>query len=166
MGATSSYFSKEELESYEACTCLLAGEVEVLYTRFRNLEGRRDGARKGDAAGQPDNVEGGKVDGREGIKVKLEKLLEEPELRNNPFRVRLCQVFSTEPVGSPTWGDLSFDEFVDLFNCECSARAASFRRCPLLPALLALNPPRVHSTRRPVQTLLRQRQDADVLPSV
>lgn len=57
------------------------------------------------------------MDGREGIKVKLEKLLEEPELRNNPFRVRLCQIFSTEPVGSPTWGDLSFDEFVDLFNC-------------------------------------------------
>lgn len=156
MGATSSYFSKEELESYEACTCLLSGEVEVLYDRFRKLGGRRDGARKGDMVGQPDNVEGGRVDGRQGIKVKLEKLIEEPELKNNPFRLRLCQVFSTEPVGSPTWGDLSFDEFVDLFNCECSARPPCFLRCPLLLVLPSLKHRRVHSTSRPVQTLLRQ----------
>ena len=39
------------------------------------------------------------------------------ELANNPFGERLCQIFSTEPPQSKTWGDLAWDEYVDLYSC-------------------------------------------------
>jgi calcium and integrin-binding protein 1 len=34
-----------------------------------------------------------------------------------PLAERLCEVFSSEPAFSPTWGDLNFDEYVDMYNC-------------------------------------------------
>jgi len=90
----------EEIESYEACTCLVRCEITHLYDKFAAM----------------DTDEGGTV--------TMPQLVAQEELRNNPFRHRLCQIFSSEPINSPTSGDLTFDEFVDLYHC-LSPRAST-----------------------------------------
>jgi len=90
----------EEIESYEACTCLVRCEITHLYDKFAAM----------------DTDEGGTV--------TMPQLVAQEELRNNPFRHRLCQIFSSEPMNSPTSGDLTFDEYVDLYHC-LSPRAST-----------------------------------------
>uniref|UniRef100_F7CUM5 Calcium and integrin-binding protein 1 n=1 Tax=Equus caballus TaxID=9796 RepID=F7CUM5_HORSE len=46
------------------------------------------------------------------IRVSLEQILSLPELKANPFKERICRVFST----SPTRDSLSFEDFLDLLS--------------------------------------------------
>ena len=81
--------------------------------------GRRVGGHCAWTRWEPDKGDRGRGDGASGsggVKAPRDKIIEQPELRNNPFRVRLCEIFSSEPRDSSTYGDLSFDEFVDLYN--------------------------------------------------
>lgn len=123
MGGGPSVFRREDLEVYESCTCLSGAEIMELYEKFVDLGGVRE---KVDASEKvvrgvgadlrvmaTGDAEAGKASGR---KVTKAAVCKQSELRNNPFRERLCEIFSTEPMGSETWGDLSFDEFVDLYN--------------------------------------------------
>lgn len=45
-------------------------------------------------------------------RVSLEQILSLPELKANPFKERICRVFST----SPTRDSLSFEDFLDLLS--------------------------------------------------
>ncbi|XP_012892559.1 PREDICTED: calcium and integrin-binding protein 1, partial [Dipodomys ordii] len=45
-------------------------------------------------------------------RVSLEQILSLPELKANPFKERICKVFST----SPTRDSLSFEDFLDLLS--------------------------------------------------
>lgn len=45
-------------------------------------------------------------------RVSFEQILSLPELKANPFKERICMVFST----SPTRDSLSFEDFLDLLN--------------------------------------------------
>ncbi|GFX82355.1 calcium and integrin-binding family member 3 [Trichonephila clavipes] len=45
------------------------------------------------------------------VTVPLEKVEKMPELKENPFRQRICKVFSND--GS---GNLTFDDFLDMFS--------------------------------------------------
>lgn len=123
MGGGPSVFRREDLEVYESCTCQSGAEIMELYEKFVDLGGVRE---KVDASEKvvrgvgadlrvmaTGDAEAGKASGR---KVTKAAVCKQSELRNNPFRERLCEIFSTEPMGSETWGDLSFDEFVDLYN--------------------------------------------------
>ena len=124
MGGGNSVFKREDLEVYEACTCLSSAEVLELYEKFTDLGGVRasDAESEGIARGPGGSLikatgDGGtESSGSGGVKAPRDKIIEQPELRNNPFRVRLCEIFSSEPRDSSTYGDLSFDEFVDLYN--------------------------------------------------
>lgn len=125
MGSGHSVFRREDLEVYEACTCLSSAEVLELYEKFTDLGGQKEQdeesenfARGPGAALQvSQDVETG-AEQKKGVKVKMAKVIDQPELRNNPFRERLCQIFTSEPrTSKDTYGDLSFDEFVDLYNC-------------------------------------------------
>lgn len=46
------------------------------------------------------------------VRVSLEQILSLPELKANPFKERICKVFST----SPTRDSLSFEDFLDLLS--------------------------------------------------
>ncbi|GIY36105.1 calcium and integrin-binding family member 3 [Caerostris darwini] len=46
------------------------------------------------------------------VTVPLEKVEKMAELRENPFRRRICKVFSHD--GS---GDMTFDDFLDMLSC-------------------------------------------------
>ncbi|TNN00578.1 hypothetical protein fugu_011824 [Takifugu bimaculatus] len=46
-------------------------------------------------------------------RVPMEKIHTLPELKSNPFRKRICQVFSTS---NPNDGSLSFEDFLDLLS--------------------------------------------------
>jgi len=111
VGASSGQFTSEELEEYEAVTCLAGSEVIDLHGKFVALGGVKASAGEG-----ADDAETGGVPSS-AKKVPLSAMLETEELKNNPFGRRLCEVFSTEPAFSPTWGDLAFDEFVDMYSC-------------------------------------------------
>lgn len=108
MGADGSkLFSAEDLQVYEAVTCLFSGEVLLLRQKFEQL--LKDDKKRGGTA--PPG------------KLAMAKMVAQEEFRNNPFRYRLCQAFSSEPLtlddGSvnPDHGALSWDEYVDLFSC-------------------------------------------------
>ena len=52
MGGSASTFSQEELDVYEACTCLSGAEILELYEKFTDL----GGVRKKDAADERQNA--------------------------------------------------------------------------------------------------------------
>jgi hypothetical protein len=133
MGLGQSTFRREELEVYEACTCLSGAEIIELFEKFTDLGGVREGDDETEAtirgAGAAlrmsmDAEKGGEGGAaRTGKKVKMEHVIKQSELRNNPFKKRLCEIFTSEPKGTANYGDLTFDEFVDLYN-TMSARAS------------------------------------------
>ena len=138
MGGTLSSLPQSEVETYRACTCLDATEIDDVFEKFVELGGTRN--KKGEAEYRhrgligrktaknlhapqargsmqaqtasvsisPDQVEVG-TNGEK--KVSFEDVCSLPEFANNPFGPRLCQIFSAN--GS---GNLDFDEFLDLFH--------------------------------------------------
>jgi len=125
MGGGQSVFRREDLTVYESCTCLSGAEIIELYEKFVDLGGVRDivdnaekvirGAGADLKVSATGDAEAG-TGGTAGRKVTKAAVCKQSELRNNPFKERLCEIFSSEPMGSETWGDLSFDEFVDIYN--------------------------------------------------
>jgi hypothetical protein len=105
MGASSSAFTREELDIYEACTCLTSVEINKLQSKFTALCGASAKEVKMDSLA----MEGGKV--TPGVRAKIDDIVGQEEFANNPLARRLCKIFSSEPSG-----DLSFDEYVDLYN--------------------------------------------------
>jgi len=98
MGNKVSIFTDVELKTYQDCTFFSRSDVLRLFKKFTNLvpEQRRDVR-----------------DGR----LPRDVLEEMSELKENPFRRRICQIFSEDGTG-----DLTFDEFLDL--CSVFSEAA------------------------------------------
>jgi len=117
-------FTVEELDVYEACTVLSAGELYVLLSKFHKLGGVRHTSTTAEAqfkirasseGALPKDVEA--TDASEGnVKVTMRAVISQPEFAYNPFAESLCRIFTSEEPGSETYGDLDFDEFVDLYN--------------------------------------------------
>jgi len=129
MGASSSapVFSSEELDVYEACTCLSAAEILELYDKFCKAGGERApptshekhlrGRRSDTPQPQRTDAEVGGEDAEGGKKAKIADIVKQKEFLYNPFAQRLCRIFtSEEDKESASFGDLDFDEFVDLYN--------------------------------------------------
>jgi len=128
LGASKPVFSPEELDVYEACTCLNASEILALYDKYTKLGGvrptsfsheshyRRSGNNEAPTqTGGSGDVEAG--NGSTTTKVKMAKVVAQEEFCFNPFAERLCKIFSSEEKESAeTYGDLDFDEYVDLYN--------------------------------------------------
>ncbi|KAI2648615.1 Calcium and integrin-binding protein 1 [Labeo rohita] len=55
----------------------------------------------------------GRENGPYSARVTMEKILTLPELKSNPFRKRICHVFSTSDMKD---GSLSFEDFLDLLS--------------------------------------------------
>jgi len=120
-------FKFEDLEVYESCTCLTGAEILELHEKFTEMGGVRekdsDNERVLRGAGadmRMSTATGGiaaEAAGSDlGRKVTMSAVCNQSELKNNPFKQRLCQIFSSEPRDSDKYGDLTFDEFVDLYH--------------------------------------------------
>lgn len=88
MGQSHSALSNEELEEYEYCTFFNRKEILHVHQRFIQLK----------------KEEGSSI-------VPLKNMLELAEIQNNPFRERICTVFSQDETG-----DLTFEDFLDMMS--------------------------------------------------
>ena len=133
MGAGHS-LTRQDLEVYEACTCLSGSDIIELWYKFTDLGGVRgkdvdtEKAIKGSGAQMRFSVlndieattsTNNPVPPEEtGRRVTRAAVMAQPEFKHNPLKGRLCQIFtSVVDESSPQYGDLTFDEFVDMYNC-------------------------------------------------
>ncbi|XP_026094332.1 calcium and integrin-binding protein 1 isoform X2 [Carassius auratus] len=93
MGGASSKLAKDLLSEYQELTFLTKQEILLAHKIFSELQGGGSGPYSS--------------------RVSKDKILTLPELKANPFRERLCQVFSTS---DPKDGSLSFEDFLDLLS--------------------------------------------------
>ncbi|XP_022901291.1 calcium and integrin-binding family member 2-like [Onthophagus taurus] len=91
-------FTEQQLENYQDCTFFARKEILRVQKRYRELR---------------PNLVPKRMTGNEAVEVKipLENMEKLPELRENPFRRRICQVFSRDGKGA-----LSFEDFLDLLS--------------------------------------------------
>ncbi|XP_008274092.1 calcium and integrin-binding protein 1 [Stegastes partitus] len=94
MGTTASQLGKDVLSEYQELTFLTKQEILLAHKRFSELLSKEERDR-------PDT------------RVPMEKILTLPELKSNPFRQRICQVFSTSDRKD---GSLTFEDFLDLLS--------------------------------------------------
>uniref|UniRef100_A0AC35TIP3 Calcium and integrin-binding family member 2 n=1 Tax=Rhabditophanes sp. KR3021 TaxID=114890 RepID=A0AC35TIP3_9BILA len=91
-------FTKEQLEEFQDCTFFTKKDILRLYKRFNSLNPNK----------VPMNMQGSRPSI---VTLTYEEVEKMPELKENPFRRRICQVFSED--GS---GNLTFDDFLDMFS--------------------------------------------------
>ncbi|XP_047451561.1 calcium and integrin-binding protein 1-like [Mugil cephalus] len=94
MGTTASQLGKEQLSEYQELTFLTKQEILLAVKRFSELFGRDE-------------------QDLTTTRVPMERILTLPELKSNPFRKRICHVFSTSPQKD---GSLTFEDFLDLLS--------------------------------------------------
>ncbi|KAM9377880.1 calcium and integrin-binding protein 1 [Pholidichthys leucotaenia] len=96
MGTTASQLDKEKLSEYQELTFLTKQEILLAYKRFTELLDKDDDAKD-----------------LSNTRVSMEKIHTLPELKSNPFKERICKVFSTANLKD---GSLSFEDFLDLLS--------------------------------------------------
>nr|XP_010347948.1 calcium and integrin-binding protein 1 isoform X1 [Saimiri boliviensis boliviensis] len=96
MGGSGSRLSKELLAEYQDLTFLTKQEILLAHRRFCELLPQEQQSMEASLRAQ----------------VSFEQILSLPELKANPFKERICRVFST----SPTRDSLSFEDFLDLLS--------------------------------------------------
>ncbi|XP_066995493.1 calcium and integrin-binding family member 2 [Anabrus simplex] len=91
-------FTEEQFEDYQDCTFFTRKEILRVHKRFREVS--------------PELVPKC-MTGNEPVTIHVprEKIEMLPELRENPFRQRICEVFSRDGKGN-----LSFEDFLDLLS--------------------------------------------------
>ncbi|XP_075620582.1 calcium and integrin-binding protein 1 [Balearica regulorum gibbericeps] len=95
MGASSSLLPPEVLGEYQELTFLSKQEILLAYKRFSELLPKEERANACSA------------------RVPKSQILTLPELRANPFRHRICRVFSTSDDGDDS---MSFEDFLDMLS--------------------------------------------------
>lgn len=94
MGQSQSVFQDEQIEQYSECTFFTRKDILRLYKRFSQLNPVKINSRIADVC----------------TRLNYEEVKQLPELRVNPFRDRIIEVFSTDGHG------LNFEDFLDLFS--------------------------------------------------
>ena len=94
MGQHASVFETEQIEQYSECTFFTRKDILRLYKRFSQLNPVKINSRIADVC----------------TRLTFDEVLQIPELRVNPFKDRICEVFSTDGYG------INFEDFLDLFS--------------------------------------------------
>nr|ACQ58520.1 Calcium and integrin-binding protein 1 [Anoplopoma fimbria] len=94
MGTTASQLGKDVLSEYQELTFLTKQEILLAHKRFAELLTK-------DEKDLPN------------IRVPVQRILTLPELKSNPFRRRICYVFSTSEHKD---GSHTFENFLDLLS--------------------------------------------------
>eukprot|EP00045_Choanoeca_perplexa_P006502 m.55553 g.55553 ORF g.55553 m.55553 type:complete len:131 (+) comp13658_c0_seq5:72-464(+) len=84
--STDSSLSPQQLEEYQDCTFFTKKEILYVHKKFRDLASAD--------------------------RVGIQRVMDIDELKNNPFRKRICRVFAEDP----TSGQMSFDDFLDMMS--------------------------------------------------
>jgi len=92
MGASHSQFTEEELKEYQELTFFTQKEILHCHKRFTSLA--------------PQQVKDDK-----NAKLPMRTILTLDELKVNPFRDRICKVFSSSKDG-----DMTFEDFLDMMS--------------------------------------------------
>ncbi|CAH3176065.1 unnamed protein product [Porites lobata] len=92
MGGQHSQFTEEELKDYQELTYFTQKEILHCHKRFSQLD--------------PEAVRANK-----NAKLPSRKIMTLPELRVNPFKDRICKVFSSSKDG-----ELTFEDFLDMMS--------------------------------------------------
>lgn len=103
MGSHHSQFSEEELRDYQELTYFTQKEILHVHKRFSQLDTeavRRD----------------------KNAKLPMRLILQLPELHVNPFRDRICKVFSSSGDGA-----LTFEDFLDMMSVFSEAAPKSVK---------------------------------------
>ncbi|KAL0968423.1 hypothetical protein UPYG_G00266670 [Umbra pygmaea] len=95
MGTTASQLGKDLLSEYQELTFLTKQEILLAHKRFTELLPKEDRTVQSTT------------------RLSMEKILSMPELKSNPFRKRICHVFSTSDTKD---GSLTFEDFLDLLS--------------------------------------------------
>ncbi|CAH1153731.1 unnamed protein product [Phaedon cochleariae] len=92
-------FTDQQFENYQDCTFFTRKEILRVFKRFREV--------------RPDLVpKQMKKNQAVSVRIPLEDSIEKlPELHENPFKKRICEVFSRDGKGN-----LSFEDFLDLLS--------------------------------------------------
>jgi len=107
MGGSSSVLTEEQLEDYKKITSFSRGEILRLWDKFYKLCDTQDKVEKGQS---------------HSVRVGFVQIKTMPELKENPFKHRICQVFATKtsiPLDGEEEDDLetdslSFENFLDM----------------------------------------------------
>uniref|UniRef100_A0A1A8L6Y0 Calcium and integrin binding 1 (Calmyrin) n=2 Tax=Nothobranchius TaxID=28779 RepID=A0A1A8L6Y0_9TELE len=94
MGTTASQLGKADLSEYQELTFLTKQEILLAHKRFTELLPKEE-------------------KNSTNARVPMTKILTLPELKSNPFKERICLVFSTT---NPNDGSFSFDDFLDFLS--------------------------------------------------
>ncbi|GJQ65755.1 hypothetical protein Trydic_g11938 [Trypoxylus dichotomus] len=91
-------FTDQQLENYQDCTFFTRKEILRVHKRYREVK--------------PDTVPKC-MTGNEPVSIRIpfENMEKLSELKENPFRKRICEVFSRDGKGN-----LSFEDFLDLLS--------------------------------------------------
>lgn len=92
MGQTQSAFTEDELEDYQELTYFTKKEILHAHKRFEMLS--------------PEVVSKDR-----NARLPIDKILSLPELQVNPFKDRICKVFS-----STSDGNMTFEDFLDMMS--------------------------------------------------
>jgi len=105
MGTTASQLPKEDLSEYQELTFLTKQEILLAHKRFSELLKDDRNVSRLHATSQGE--------GRNLPRVPMSRVQTLPELKSNPFRDRICHVFSTSEAKD---GSLTFEDFLDLLS--------------------------------------------------
>uniref|UniRef100_A0A2C9JUE4 EF-hand domain-containing protein n=1 Tax=Biomphalaria glabrata TaxID=6526 RepID=A0A2C9JUE4_BIOGL len=100
MGNQESIFSPQQLEAYQDCTYFTKQDIIRIFKRFKEID--------------PSRIQQSKMSNLhycQSETLPADKLENIPELRENPFRRRILEVFSQDNTG-----DLAFDDFLNMFS--------------------------------------------------
>lgn len=92
MGGNHSQLTEEELLDYKELTNLTGKEIIHIFNRFKDID---------EAA----------LDANKAARLPASLVVKIPELQNNPFADRMCDVFSSKKDGL-----LSFEDFLDMMD--------------------------------------------------
>lgn len=92
-------FSDQQLEDYQDCTFFTRKEILRVHKHYRAM--------------RPDLVPKCMTSGTQAgsLRIPREDIEQLDELRENPFKQRICEAFSRDGVGN-----LSFEDFLDLLS--------------------------------------------------
>ncbi|XP_066461141.1 calcium and integrin-binding family member 3-like [Eleutherodactylus coqui] len=96
MGNKQTIFTPEQLDTYQDCTFFTRKEILRLFHRYRDLAPQLV---PDDYTNKPD------------VRIPYELIASMPELKDNPFRQRIAEVFSEDGDGNMT-----LDDFLDMFS--------------------------------------------------
>ncbi|XKL67109.1 hypothetical protein PGB90_010529 [Kerria lacca] len=92
MGQNSSQFTEQELQDYQDLTYFTKQEILLAHHKFKLLAPEKVGHNKN-------------------AKLPMNKMFSYPELGANPFRDRICRIFSSNHDG-----DCTFEDFLDMMS--------------------------------------------------